>query len=227
MNVINYINELPRELQFLIIKFCSRDFTFEKDKICSSIDIKLFKVEGNYQFQIYCWYGIKLPDDSDSDIICPFFKRVYPRELERTLSILSKKIFNQIKSLGFGSDYFIAKTLVSGGTYGPIELGIGSRNGVRFHKTSHCIFNQEITGNTIEEYFLQNNLPINNVKLAEQKLINICKHKIKIAIQQYNKSSNNNLYQFYTKNNKDYYYLCKAIPDSQKILYKNIQNQIY
>ena len=69
------------------------------------------------------------------------------------------------------------------------------------------------------------NKNLNNVKLAEQKLINICKHKIKIAIQQYNKSSNNNLYQFYTKNNKDYYYLCKAIPDSQKILYKNIQNQ--
>ena len=225
MDLKTQLSFLPREIQFLIVKLCCKDFTFEKDKICLSIDVKLFKVEGNYQFQVYCWYGIKLPNENDEAILCPFFHRVYPRELERTFCVLSKKIFNQLESLDFQSKYFVKRTLLEGGTYGPIRLGVASRQGVTFHKTSNCIFNQEIVENEIEDYFLNKGLPINNVKLAEQQLVALCQGKIKTAVDQYNKSSANNLYKFYEKKKKDYYYLCKAIPDAQIILDRNIQNQ--
>ena len=88
---------------------------------------------------------------------------------------------------------------MEGGTYGPIRLSVASRQGVTFHKTSNCIFNQEIVENEIEDYFLNKGLPINNVKLAEEQLVALCQGKIKTAVDQYNKSSANNLSNFMKK----------------------------
>ena len=235
---------LPLDIQYIILQYVRLEsgYKFDIDSIYFYSNPTIFFETNNLQINYSLWFGTQSPENfSPGKILHTLKERSYKIEVERIFGKISKLIYLNLKKFNLKNDILeeTSSKITFAGTYGPLKFNSFVEN---FHKLSfvHYTLSVENINDYLKEMKIINNsyshenYTQNSLDLYLYNLEKKISESVQNSINQFNNNSKNIIKKSKSiKNNlnfnRNFYKLCKPIPDEKKLIelsfIKKIQKQ--